>query len=136
VAAIVGVNRRKTYAVLSSGAVLAGALAYIRIADPHNRESVYPICPFKMLTGWNCPACGGLRMTHDLLHADLAAAVVDNVFLLVGIPAMLGWILWRRHAGRPIVTTAAVVVVLVTSIAWTLVRNMPGFPLIPTLYGS
>ena len=68
------------------------------LADPHSPDFLFPACPFKALTGWNCPACGGLRMTHDLLHGDLAAAAVDNVFLLVGVPALLAWILvrWRR----------------------------------------
>ena len=39
--------------------------------DPHRPGFAFPACPFKLLTGWNCPACGGLRMTHDLLHGDL-----------------------------------------------------------------
>ncbi|MBV9357631.1 MAG: DUF2752 domain-containing protein, partial [Chloroflexi bacterium] len=69
---------------LAGGAAVAGALAYIGTVDPHKRGSAFPTCPFKLLTGWNCPACGGLRMTHDLLHANLSAAVVDNVFLLAG----------------------------------------------------
>ena len=34
-------------------------------------------------------------MTHDLLHGDLAAAVVDNVFLLIGLPALALWVLVR-----------------------------------------
>jgi hypothetical protein len=130
------ISRRKTYAAFATGAVVAGALTYIGIADPHNRDSVYPVCPFKLLTGWNCPACGGLRMTHDLLHAHLAAAVVDNVFLLVGIPALLGWVLWRRHTARPLITRAALVVIIGVSIAWTVIRNLPGFPLVPTIYGG
>jgi hypothetical protein len=130
------ISRRKTYAALATGAVVAGALTYIGIADPHNRESVYPVCPFKLLTGWNCPACGGLRMTHDLLHANIGAAAVDNVFLLAGIPALLGWILWRRYTGRPLITRVSVVVILGASIAWTVIRNLPGFPLVPTIYGG
>ena len=70
--------------------MLVGGLAYVGLGDPHRPDFVFPACPFKALTGWNCPGCGGLRMTHDLLHGDLAAAVVDNVFLLVGLPAAAG----------------------------------------------
>ncbi len=33
------------------------------------------------------PACGGLRMVHDVLHGDLAAAINDNVVLLSRDPA-------------------------------------------------
>lgn len=72
-------------------------------------------------------------MTHDLLHGDLVAAFNDNAVLLIGIPLLIGWILWqRRRAGPPraLPTTIAVVVTLVV---WTVVRNLPGFPLVPTL---
>jgi len=130
-----GLTRRgQTYAALATGAATAGALAYVGINDPHRPGSLFLACPFKMLTGWNCPACGGLRMTHDLLHANLSAAVVDNVFLLVGLPALLVWFLWRRHAGRPTMPRTAVVVIVVATVAWTVIRNMSGFPLVPTLY--
>ena len=114
-------------------ALLGGALTYIGVADPHRPGFAFPGCPFKALTGWNCPACGGLRMTHDLLHGDLGAAVVDNVFLLVGLPALLVWILVRWRTGRPIFPMPAIVVVAVLAVTWTVVRNIPGFPLVPTL---
>ena len=82
--------------------LLAGALGYVGLVDPHNTNSVYPQCPFKWLTGWNCPFCGGLRMTHDLLHGDLVASINDNVFLLVGIPMLAGWVLMRRRRGQSV----------------------------------
>jgi hypothetical protein len=121
------------YGALGTGAVLAGALAYVGIADPHRPGFGFPVCPFKALTGWNCPACGGLRMTHDILHGDLGAAVVDNVFLLVGLPMLLAWLLLRWRSGKPLMNTPAVVVIVVAAITWTVARNLPGFPLVPTL---
>jgi Protein of unknown function (DUF2752) len=126
-------DRARLYGALGSGALLAGGLAYVGVADPHNPDFAFPGCPFKLLTGWNCPACGGLRMTHDLLHGDLAAAVVDNIFLLVGLPALLAWVLVRRRAGRPVFTTSAIAVIVVLAVTWTVARNLPGFPLVPTL---
>ena len=74
-------------------------------------------------------------MTHDLLHGDLAAAAVDNVFLLAGLPLLAIWWIWRRHTRKPVLTVAAVVVVAVTALAWTVLRNMPSFPLVPTVLG-
>ena len=123
----------RLYTTLGTGALAVGALAYVGMADPHRPGSLFPPCPFKLLTGWNCPACGGLRMTHDLLHGDLAAAVVDNVFLLIGLPALALWVLWRVKQGQRAFTLPAIVVMAVAAIAWTVVRNMPGFPLVPTL---
>ena len=126
-------SRGQRYAALGTGAVLVGALTYVGLGDPHSPDFVFPVCPFKALTGWNCPACGGLRMTHDVLHGDLGAAVVDNVFLLVGLPMLAAWLLLRWRRGQPLMTTPAIVVIAVAAITWTVVRNMPGFPLVPTL---
>ena len=126
----------RLYTTLGTGALAVGALAYVGLADPHRPGSLFPPCPFKLLTGLYCPACGGLRMTHDLLHGDLAAAVVDNVFLLIGLPALALWVLWRIKQGRRAFTLPAILVVAVSAIAWTVVRNVPGFPLVPTLLGQ
>lgn len=125
--------RRGLYSALSSGAVLAGAIGYIGLVDPHKSDSVFPVCPFRLLTGWNCPACGGLRMVHDVLHGDLAAAITDNVFLLVGIPLLAGWFLLRRRSGKSLGPIPAVAIGVIAMLAWTVLRNLPGFPLVPTL---
>jgi hypothetical protein len=129
-------SRGRLYGALGTGAVLVGGLAYVGLGDPHSRDFVFPPCPFKALTGWNCPACGGLRMTHDLLHGDLGAAVVDNVFLLVGLPMLAAWLLVRWRRGQPLMAMPAIVVIVVVAITWTVLRNLPGFPLVPTLLGG
>ena len=128
--------RRRLYPALGAGALLVGALGYVGLVDPHKPDSIFPICPFRLLTGWNCPACGGLRMVHDVLHGDLAAAISDNAFLLVGIPMLAGWILLRRRSGKSLFSLPAVATLVIATLAWTVVRNMPGFPLIPTLLTS
>lgn len=126
-------NRSGLYPGLASGAALLGAIGYVGLVDPHRPGSLFPPCPFRLVTGWNCPACGGLRMVHDLLHGDLVAAVVDNMFLLVGLPALALWMVLRRRQGRPVFNMAAIAVIAVTTITWTVIRNIPGFPLVPTL---
>ncbi len=118
--------------------LLVGALGYVGVVDPHRSHSLYPQCPFKLLTGWNCPACGGLRMTHDLLHGDVAAAVNDNiflVFLLAGIPMLAGWMLRRRRNGQSWLPAPAIITLAVATVVWTVLRNLPGFPLVPTVLG-
>jgi hypothetical protein len=126
-------SRGRLYGALGTGAAGVAALAYIGIGDPHSPDFAYPICPFKALTGWNCPGCGGLRMTHDVLHGDLAAAIVDNVFLLVGLPMLATWLLVRWRRGAKLMPMPAIVVIAIAAITWTVVRNLPGFPLVPTL---
>lgn len=75
-------------------------------------------------------------MMHDLLHGHLAAAFIDNAFLLTGIPALAVWILLRRRRGEPALPMPAVVTVAVTAIAWTVLRNLPDFPLMPTVFAG
>ena len=118
---------------IGTGALAVGALAYVGMVDPHRPGTLFPPCPFRLLTGWNCPFCGGLRMTHDLLHGDVGAAVVDNVFALVGLPLLAIWVVWRIRRGERAFPLPAVVVIVVSAVAWTVVRNLPGFPLVPTL---
>ena len=119
--------------LIGTGVAVAGSLAYIGLADPHQPGFLFPGCPFKSMTGLNCPACGGLRMTHDLLTGNIGAAVVDNVFLLVGLPLLLAWLLVRWRRGQKLMPVAATVTVVVAAAVWTVVRNWPGFPLVPTL---
>ena len=118
---------------IGTGTLAVGALAYVGIIDPHRPGTLFPPCPFRLLTGWNCPACGGLRMTNDLLHGNLGAAVVDNVFLLAGLPLLAIWLVYRISRGERAFPLPAIVVIAVAAITWTVVRNLPGFPLVPTL---
>jgi hypothetical protein len=126
-------QRRRLYGALGFSTLLAGALGYVGLVDPHHQGLLFPFCPFRVLTGWNCPLCGGLRMTHDLLHGELSAAITDNVFLLVGIPMLTGWILLRRRREKAMLPMPAAVTIVIATLAWTAVRNLSGFPLVPTL---
>lgn len=117
-------------ALLRYGA-LAGALGYVGLVDPHDPRSVFPLCPFKLLTGWDCPACGGLRMTHDLLHGDVFTAATDNAFLVGGMPMLTAWVLLRRYRGRRLLPIPSVVTIAVLAIVWTVLRNATGLVAVP-----
>jgi Protein of unknown function (DUF2752) len=56
-------------------------------------------CPFRLLTGWDCPLCGGTRMGDALLHGDVPAAFGFNPLALVGlvILGVLG-VVWTVEA--------------------------------------
>ena len=67
------------------------------------------VCPFRAVTGWDCPLCGGTRMGSALLHGDVATAFAFNPVALIGI-AFLGVIgvLWVVEAvGGPVVRPPA-----------------------------
>jgi hypothetical protein len=63
-------------AVALGGAALAAALV---LRDPHV-DGAWGWCPFLLLTGLPCPACGGMRAANDLLHGRFSEAVSSNLY--------------------------------------------------------
>jgi hypothetical protein len=114
-------------AVFAAGA--AGA-AYLYGTDPHRPGHVLPRCPFRYVTGLNCPACGGTRMVYDLMHGHPAEAWLDNRMLLLASPfalALLGrWAVegLRGRRWRPELNARTQVLILAVAVAWTVVRNV------------
>lgn len=105
-------------AYLFLGAVLLAAALLLFFFDPAH-HGFYPRCPLHALTGLDCPACGGLRAAHQLLHGQLRAAFALNPFLFFALPvtalflvrplrtrvrwlpwlalgALLAWFVWRN----------------------------------------
>jgi hypothetical protein len=94
-----------------------------------------PRCPVKLITGFDCPACGGLRLTHDLLHADVRAALHDNAFLLLCSPLLLTLALRtvgaQRRGGSEAVPPRVAYTLAAAAMVWMLMRNLPRWPLKP-----
>ena len=119
---------------LWGGIALAG-LVYIAAVDPHDEAAMLPRCPTKMVTGLDCPGCGGLRMTHDVLRGDIRAALHDNPFLLLAVPAfaLAALQMPRSPKGSIQISDTFARGAAAAALAWTIVRNLPGWPLKPTL---
>lgn len=84
----------------------AGALALgaLNLRDPHASGS-WGMCPFLLLTGEPCPACGGLRAMNDLTRGDVAAALSSNAAAVAFVAVMgVAWIVWvvRRSRGQDV----------------------------------
>ena len=80
-----------------AGAALAAGLL---LRDPH-RSGSWGYCPFLLVTGHPCPACGGLRATRDLLTGDWAAALSSNAYVVLTIAlATIGYAAWLASAVR------------------------------------
>lgn len=119
-------------AAAPAGVLVAGAVGalYLYGTDPHQPGHWLPRCPFRLVTGLLCPACGGTRMVYDLMHGQFTAAWHDNRALLLAAPfalALLGrWAyegLRGRH-WRPALSGRAQVAILVTAVIWTVLRNV------------
>jgi hypothetical protein len=114
-------------AVLAAG---AGGAGYLYVTDPHQPGHVLPQCPFRLVTGLLCPACGGTRMVYDLMHGHLTEAWLDNRALLLASPyalALLGrWVVegLRGRRWQPQLGFRGQVLVLGLAVAWTVIRNV------------
>ncbi|NQW73490.1 MAG: DUF2752 domain-containing protein, partial [Actinobacteria bacterium] len=75
-------RRRRLLAPLVAGAAAVAGCLLVFAVDP-NEPGHYPICPTRALLGIDCPGCGLMRGTHDLLHGNLAGAVDHNLLIPV-----------------------------------------------------
>jgi len=117
--------------LLLVGACGIGLIVIYYLFDPCTWWT--PKCPFKLWTGYSCPACGAQRALHAALHLDFGAAVGYNLFLIVGLPYLaaaimsrvshgrIGFVL-RRVVGSRIVVYGYIALFFV----WWIVRNILG----------
>ena len=117
------------------GALALGGCALLLAIDP-NESGHYPTCPTKLVTGFDCPLCGGLRCTRSLLTGDLAGAIDHNALVVLLAPfAIVAWVLWVRRAWIgprpdrvPMSRTRVRILtwsIVALAIAWTVFRNLP-----------
>ncbi|MER5831551.1 DUF2752 domain-containing protein [Streptomyces sp. NPDC002130] len=108
--------------------VLAAVVVATACADPA-QPGPFPACPFRAVTGLDCPGCGSLRALHELTHGHVAAAADYNALLLVFLPVGAGvWLRVVTGRSRPRARPGwwgwAVLGVL---LLWTVIRNLPVF---------
>jgi len=114
---------------VTAGVALVGTLV-VALRDPHTSGS-YGYCPLYAATGLFCPACGGLRATHDLAHGDLAGAWSMNPLWVVCVPLVVAlWAWWtvRVTRGRPapLLPSWTAWVFLGVLVVFGVLRNLPG----------
>ena len=91
-----------------------------------------PKCPFKLITGLNCPGCGIQRAIHALLHGRFTEAIKYNYFLIYSLPYatlfVVEWMMPRNNIREKIshaIKNKYVVYFYVLSVSiWLVVRNV------------
>ncbi|MBX6388837.1 MAG: DUF2752 domain-containing protein [Frankia sp.] len=117
---------------LGAGAAALAGSVLVYLVDPAE-PGHYPTCPFRQLTGLDCPGCGTMRGLHQLLHGNIAAAADYNIFFVIAAPLLVvGWavtvarLLGWRVPRLPQLPTFAYVAIPVLIVAFWIVRNTPG----------
>jgi uncharacterized protein DUF2752 len=80
----------------------AAFLFFFNPASPANQ--FFPKCPFRFLTGWQCPGCGSTRAFYHLLHFEPIAAFKLNPLMVLTLPFIVYGVLgFTRSAvtGQP-----------------------------------
>ena len=86
------------------------------------------LCPWRFITGLDCPFCGSTRAAAALAHGDLMGALDHNALFVVAVLplAVAAWVLWvrRSRVGRPMptISTRALTVGFVVVGGWWIVR--------------
>lgn len=103
-------------------------IAVYGMFDPES--GFFPRCPWKMLTGFDCPGCGSQRAIHALLTGHPAEACRYNLMLPVLMPYALLIIYLelfpRRHQRlrKALTSQTAIWMALLALSLWTLLRNI------------
>jgi len=100
---------RRLAGPLATAAGSLAALGYLAAVNP-NEPGHYPLCPTQALFSVDCPGCGIMRGTHDLITGDVPRALDHNVLLVALVPlAVVLWARWLVRAWRgvtPAVSTS------------------------------
>lgn len=125
----IGRGRSFHWRVILVLAVLAG-LALLFWLNPA-QYAIYPRCAFYSMTGWQCPGCGGLRATHQMLHGNWGEAWALNPIAVLLVPGAV-WIgigcalsaLGRRGLPMPRFTGRMALVCLTGLALFGVLRNL------------
>jgi hypothetical protein len=87
------------------------------------------LCPTNLLTGLDCPFCGGMRAVASFTRGHPFLAADHNLFVVALAPlAVVWWVAWwlatRRGRPAPRIARPVWVAVALVAIVFTVVRNL------------
>ncbi len=111
---------------VAAAAATAGAWVAVAVLDPG--DSGPSLCPWRTITGLDCPFCGATRAAACLAHGQVVPALDHNALLvLVVLPlALVAWLGWTARAWRgdpPVgVGNRTIRILMIVTLAWWILR--------------
>lgn len=102
-------------------------IALYALVDPG--AALFPRCPLKALTGFDCPGCGSQRAFHAILRGDIAGAWRYNAALFFAVPVIGLYFVSSGCSERcprlyaALNSRAAIALIAVATVAWWVFRN-------------
>ncbi len=133
----IGISKPDVPRIDHAGAVVAAALgcSVLYLFNPAD-EGLYPLCPFRVMTGLYCPGCGTLRAGNRLLHGRVGDAFGLNPLTILFVPVLLYFFTssalvasGRDPLPRLRLNTAWIWALCVVFLAFGVLRNIPVYPL-------
>lgn len=110
-------------------------LFFFNPASPANQW--FPKCPFRVLTGCQCPGCGSTRACYQLLHLHPVAAFKLNPLFILTLPFIVYGFLGYTSAaitGKPhrrvFIPSAFLWAWLLVLLFFWVFRNTPWYPFV------
>jgi hypothetical protein len=113
------------------GATLISGFFYVYSLYNPVESNLFPKCPSKYVTGYDCPGCGSQRAVHSLFNGEVSKAFNYNplLFFLVPYGLLVGVFEWipslRNHSFRKLlINFYTIMVVFSIVILFTVWRNL------------
>ena len=133
----VDVARQRTIAAVIWLGLAAIAIFLFFFNPASTSNQWFPKCPFRLLTGWQCPGCGSTRACYQLLHLHPIAAFKLNPLLVMTLPFIVyGFLGFTRSAitGKPqrriFIPSLYLWAWLVLLVFFWVFRNTPWYPFV------
>ena len=127
-------NDHRTSKLVGGLVLISSCLVVVFLKDPAE-SSILPSCPFRTLTGFDCPGCGTLRGLHQLLHGNILAALDLNLVMVLMLPYLcisffliLPFDSIGRRARLYYLPSKWIWGLLVAIIVFWVARNIPVYP--------
>ncbi|MBT8262213.1 MAG: DUF2752 domain-containing protein [Bacteroidia bacterium] len=128
-------DSRKIIAIALTVVILGGGFIYYYFNNPTNNSLFLP-CPFKLISGYNCPGCGSQRAIHQLLHGNIGSAFYLNPLMVLSIPLIVyglgtrafNYIFETSHRVRLFYSNVFIYSYFGLAIVYWFVRNLSIYP--------